>query len=101
MPGERLEKGSRDMNQKQAATEKVSNTSTIELGDRVRIDGDVQAPGIIVVDGYLRSLVEFAAAPESRCSMERAWYDNGRLLVTERHEDLFRGSEPESVKVIK
>lgn len=78
---------------------KFPNTSTIEMGDRVKIDG--KTPGIVVRDAHSRSLVEHAAPPESGCSTERNWYANGRLLVTARCKERFVGDEPKSVKAIK
>ena len=80
-------------------TKKFPNTSTIEMGDRVKIDG--KTPGVVVQDAHTRSLVEFAAPPESGISTERDWYDNNRLLVTARRQERLVGDEPKGIKIIK
>lgn len=43
----------------------IANTSTIEEGDRVLINGEVSGISTVVTAGFSRSFIEFAAAPES------------------------------------
>lgn len=52
----------------------------IDEGTQVKfkIDGDT---GIVIHSNPERSLVEYAASPESGCISERNWFDNDGLQI--------------------